>query len=234
MNYLCIDTSNGIAVGIASAEFGAVTTLAEEYSSDGRHHAEQLSPVIERLLAQAGISAPDAIVAGTGPAAFTGLRAGLVTARVLARAWEVPLYGLSSLEILALAAADRGAMEIVSVIDARRKEVYAQRLRPMGGDDVAPLDSPRVLAPAILAAELRREPAVIACANADLYADLLGGERFAVHPTADVMTRLALSKISRVEAGEEVDLGTEPQYMRRPDVHGELRSQPAAEGNPYQ
>ena len=37
------------------------------------------------------------------------------------------------------------------------------------------------------------------------------------------MAALAVSHRARSEAGEDIDLGTEPQYLRRPDIHGGAR-----------
>ncbi|MDP9801424.1 tRNA threonylcarbamoyladenosine biosynthesis protein TsaB [Arcanobacterium wilhelmae] len=230
MTTLTIDTSAGISIGVVGENF---EVLAARHETDSRHHAEHLTPMVAEVLKEAGISRPDLIVAGTGPAAFTGLRAGLMTARALGRGWGVPVEGVSSLEVLALAAADAGAQEVVSVIDARRKEVYALRARPMGADDVAVITEARVLKPAALAEELAKEPAVLAAPSEDLYPDELG-ERTVVHADPAVMVRLAASRKARVEAGEDLDLGTEPQYLRRPDVHGGAHAQPKAEGNPYQ
>ncbi|QOR47141.1 tRNA (adenosine(37)-N6)-threonylcarbamoyltransferase complex dimerization subunit type 1 TsaB [Trueperella pecoris] len=222
MDFLTIDSSTGIEVGVCRSELGHYRELAAASSASTREHAEQLTPLIRTVLDQADITRPDAIVVGTGPGAFTGLRAGLVTARTLARAWNVPLYGLSTLEILGLAAGDRGAQEVVAMIDARRKEVYAMRVRPMGADDVAVIVAADVMAPADLADQLRHEPAIIAAMSADLYPELDSvAERAIVMPTPVVMARLAESRRARAEAGEEIDLGTEPQYLRRPDIHGQ-------------
>lgn len=217
MHFLTIDSSTGIEVGVCRCELGEYRDIAVAASASTREHAEKLTPLIQGALSEAGIERPDAIVVGTGPGAFTGLRAGLVTARTLARAWDVPLYGVSTLEILGLAAADEGGQEIVPIIDARRKEVYAMRVRPMGGDDVAVIEAPEVLKPADLAEQLCREPAVLAAMSADLYPDL--GERLVVAPRPSVMGRIAQSRLGRIEAGEELCLDTEPLYLRRPDIH---------------
>lgn len=176
--------------------------------------------MVRDALAEAGVEAPDAVIVGTGPGAFTGLRAGLVTARVLARAWDVPLYGVSSLDVMALAAVDAGAEEIVAMIDARRKEAFVQRFRALGGDDVMARDAADIWKPADLAAACEDAPAVVAVSETDLYPEV-GAERCTVAFDPCVMVRLVQSRLARVDAGEDVDLGTEPQYLRRPDVHGE-------------
>jgi tRNA threonylcarbamoyladenosine biosynthesis protein TsaB len=73
------------------------------------------------LLSKAGIERDEleGIVVGTGPGSYTGLRMGLVTARTLAFALDVPVAGVSTLA--ALAAGSPGA---VPVVDARRGEVF--------------------------------------------------------------------------------------------------------------
>lgn len=232
--YLTIDTSAGIEIGVVSESAGVVKVLAFLASPDTRHHAENLTPMVKEALSAADISRADAIIAGRGPAAFTGLRAGLVTARTLAAVWGVPLYGLSSLEVLALAGADAGVNIAVPVIDACRKEVYALRARAMGPDDLEILSEAEVIAPALLAQKLDDAPAVIVKHSGDenLYPDL-GHEEQIVTVSPDVWVRLLLSRQSRCDAGEDLDLSTEPLYLRRPDVHAQAHAQPRAQGNPY-
>lgn len=70
MYILTIDTSDRSIVGVAREELGTITELAREVSTDSRHHAETLTPMVASVLAHAGIEKPDAIVAGTGPAAY--------------------------------------------------------------------------------------------------------------------------------------------------------------------
>ncbi len=233
MKFLTIDVSANVTVGVCEAADGKVKQLSVAQSADGRHHVEVLSPLVSKVLAEAQVKVPDAIVAGTGPAAFTGLRAGLVTARTLAAAWNIPLYGLSSPEILARAAADKGADVTVPIIDARRKEIYTLRARPLGADDVEVTEPVRVIAPGVLAAELKENDAVVAAQTQDLYADLFP-VRMIVSASPAVMTRLALSRLARIDAGERLSLDARAQYLRRPDVHGGGScAQAPAVGNPY-
>lgn len=77
--------------------------LARYESEDTRSHAEVMGPYAQAALQDAGVRGEDldAILTGTGPGPFTGLRAGIVTARALGFAWSVPVYGMMSLTALA-------------------------------------------------------------------------------------------------------------------------------------
>jgi tRNA threonylcarbamoyladenosine biosynthesis protein TsaB len=108
---------------------------AERVHVGGRVHAELLIPSVEEVCAVSGcsISDVDVIAVDLGPGLFTGLRVGVATAKALAQALSVGLLGVSSLDILAAAAIQRAverfradlADVVVSVVDARRGEVFA-------------------------------------------------------------------------------------------------------------
>ncbi len=222
MTIMTLDTSMRSIVGLVEER----RELAVEISPDSRHHAETLIPMIERVQAAAreGEPAlptrPELIVVGTGPAAFTGLRAGLMTARALGRGWEVPVVGVSSLEVLALGGsriAESGG-EVLAVIDARRKELFVLRARAMGTDDIEVLDGPTIMKPDELPALLDTRPALLLTPNPGLYPQLSEACEIACTPL--LMADLARSRVARYEAGEDVNLSTEPQYLRRPDIHG--------------
>ena len=125
--------------------------LAETTAIDARRHGELLAAAIEALLAGAGASRRDitAVASGTGPGPYTGLRAGLVTARVLGSALGVPVYGVCTLDVIAAdAAAAAGGREFLVATDARRREVYWARYDAAG----ARLAGPDVGRPADVAA----------------------------------------------------------------------------------
>lgn len=86
-NTLVIDTSYGSTVGIVGCE-----PIVE---TDSRTHVERLQANIARAVAEAGLAAGDIgrIIVGVGPAPFTGLRAGIVTAKALAYAVGATLVG---------------------------------------------------------------------------------------------------------------------------------------------
>ncbi len=80
--------------------------LAEAVTVDARRHGELLAPSIAKVIADAGAQPGDltAIVTGAGPGPYTGLRVGVVTARVFGRTLGLPVYGVCTLDVLARAA----------------------------------------------------------------------------------------------------------------------------------
>ena len=218
--YLTLDTSERSLLGVArETEGGEIQELARELSEDARHHVENLTPMVARVLEAAGVERPDVVVVGTGPASFTGLRSGLMTARALAWAWGVPIVGVSSLEVMALAACEAGAEEVVACIDARRKELFYLRARALGTEDVEVLEEACIISPSEVPERLAEHPAALAVQRDDLYPEYLANAQV-YHCEPATMARLARSHMRRAEAGEAVELGTEPQYLRRPDIHG--------------
>lgn len=141
---LGIDTSTDVRAGVARD--GAVA--ASDAVPDRRAHAEQLLPLVQRVLAAAGARPGDltGIAVGVGPGPFTGLRVGVAAALTLAEALGVGVRGVCSLDVVALdwaRRADAPSGEFAVVADARRREVYWARYAPEGRR----LDGPFVTAP---------------------------------------------------------------------------------------
>ena len=238
MRIVSIDSSLGTQVALIDAgpagSGAAPEVLVRLEQASARAHAESLGPMLARALGdpRAADRPLDAVVAATGPAPFTGLRAGLVAARALGRARAVPVHGVPSPDAVArlaldgLGAAGQGQGPVVLVAtDARRREVYAARYRARGADDVERLDPLSVLPPA-QARELGPFDLVAGSGRA-LHPDLVqatagapggGGaapaEAVLVSGDALAQVRIALARLAR---GEQ--LGTEPIYLRRADVH---------------
>jgi tRNA threonylcarbamoyl adenosine modification protein YeaZ len=87
-------------------------------------------------MADAGASRTDltAIAVGVGPGPYTGLRVGVVTAKVLGAVLGLPVHGVCSLDVIAAAAslATAPGREFLVATDARRKEVYWARYAATG------------------------------------------------------------------------------------------------------
>ena len=120
MKVLALDTATtDLVTGIVDTDTGE---SIDRVISGTRAHNEQLIPTIEELLAAASLTYADlsAIVVGTGPGPFTGLRVGMATASALGVALHLPVHGVCTLD--AIAHGRTG--EWLVAIDARRKEVY--------------------------------------------------------------------------------------------------------------
>lgn len=200
---LAVDTSTTVAVALArGAEVLAVATVADRMA-----HVEQLSPLVHRCLAEAGLAPRDLdlVVAGLGPGPFTGLRVGVVTAQVLASALDIGWRGVCSLDVVAAQfliaqpAPDQVPAEFVVASDARRREVYWACFDATG----ARLDGPRVGA----AGTVPRLPTV--GPGADLYPDALD---------AVPGPRSLDPAVLAVQGPTLPDAGQEPLYLRRPDA----------------
>ena len=86
------------------------------------------------ILEQAKLSSTDlgAIALTKGPGGFTGLRVGVVAARMLCYAWDLPVIVVSSLEVAADKLRRQRGLEtgsaIWAVTDAQRRQVFASKM----------------------------------------------------------------------------------------------------------
>jgi tRNA threonylcarbamoyl adenosine modification protein YeaZ len=194
---LALDTSTVVNVGLArGAQVLAAATVADQMA-----HVEQLMPLVSECVDTVGIRLADIdkLIVGLGPGPFTGLRVGVVTARVLGFALGVELRGICSLDVLAaqFVAASRG--EFLVATDARRREVYWARYSPDG----VRLERPRVSRPSDV------PPLPVIGPAADLYADQLHAV-----PGPRAMDPAVLATASATLP----DAGREPLYLRHPDA----------------
>ncbi|VTU39843.1 tRNA (adenosine(37)-N6)-threonylcarbamoyltransferase complex dimerization subunit type 1 TsaB [Variovorax sp. PBL-E5] len=114
--------------------------LLEHSGAGGPQSSTTLIPLIQRLLAEAGLRLADldAIVFGRGPGSFTGLRTACSVAQGLGFGAGVRLLPVDTLRAVAEEARHRfGDRRVVAVLDARMDQVYAARhdfdVAPPGG-----------------------------------------------------------------------------------------------------
>jgi tRNA threonylcarbamoyl adenosine modification protein YeaZ len=203
-----VDTSSpAVSAGVALGD----TVLAEVSVVDARRHGELLAPLIERVLAEVGLSPSDleAVAVGTGPGPFTGLRVGLATAQVLAASLGIPVLGVCSLDVLAAGARAAGHVGPFAVAsDARRREVYWAAYDAAGDRISGPrVDAPQTAADRIAALGIT----AVVGHGAALYPDALGPALEPAYPSAGLLAALVAS--GAVSGGEP-----RPLYLRRPDA----------------
>jgi tRNA threonylcarbamoyladenosine biosynthesis protein TsaB len=209
----------GVAIG------GHEGVLASFHCSRDRRHAETLAPAIAFLCEQARVELADigVVAVDVGPGLFTGLRVGLATAKSVAHALRVPMVGISSLDLAAFPARYSDRL-VVSMIDARRQEVfYATYRRVPGG--IQRVSDPRVDQPSDVIDELVAlgEECLLVGDGADRYADVFAGlpgvevgqEGFR-HPSAGSLVELAHARALREEFVTPAEI--EPLYLRAPDA----------------
>jgi len=192
--------------------------LAGQTTVSSRGHGELLAAMIGRVLEAGGAKRTDleAIAVGTGPGPYTGLRAGLVTARVLASALDVPAVGVCTLDVIARAAVPAAAgREFIVAADARRKELYWARYAPAGRRLGEPaVSSPAEVALAAAPSAASPAPWPVAGEGPALYPEL---GACAIPPCYPDAAQLAEIAAERLADGGPPEL-PEPLYLRRPDA----------------
>ena len=142
-----------IVVGIetstpqTSVAIGTETDIVAKASVAGRSRQEAVTPTLKQLLEWSDLELRQVggIAVGIGPGLFTGLRVGVQTAKTLAQVLHVPIVGVSSLDALAYAVRHT-QRRIVSVVDARRGEVFFATYRCVPGGVMRDLGTGRRLA----------------------------------------------------------------------------------------
>ncbi len=119
---LAFETS---AKAASVALFNGDTLLGESYQNTGLTHSQTLLTMAEDLLKNCGAGVNDlkGVAVAAGPGSFTGVRIGVAAAKGLAWGKELPCWGVSTLEAMALGF---GAQDgyVLATMDARRNQVY--------------------------------------------------------------------------------------------------------------
>lgn len=217
MKVLAFDTAMG-ALSAAIWSDGEIISARHEILSRG--HAEKLMPMIAEVCGDAALDVADCDRIGVtiGPGTFTGQRVGLAAARAMRLGTDLSIAGLTTLKALAAGVDDAEAGSvIVSLIDARRGEVYMQ-LFSAALDD---LSAPCVVTPVAAANHLQsvNGSLILVGTGAKLVSPILNENQTAfklssaaAQPDASHVARLAATV-------EEAELHIpSPLYLRAPDA----------------
>lgn len=121
MNILCFDTS--LDKTYIALNFEDKFLYREIKSDEKNYHSAYLLPEIKKMCTELNmkLQSLDVVVTNCGPGSFTGIRAGLSVAKVMALELNLPVVGLNSCEILKTAC---GVQDAVVLLDARRLMYY--------------------------------------------------------------------------------------------------------------
>jgi tRNA threonylcarbamoyladenosine biosynthesis protein TsaB len=219
---LGIDTATpqvGCAIG---GHEGVISSFS---SAKGKRHTETLVPAIDFICRQAHVELDEigAIAVDVGPGLFTGMRVGVATAKAMASALRVPMVGVSSLDLLAFPLR-WSHRRIVSVVDARRGEVFYASYRQVPGG-VQRLSDPQVGTPEQLCNEIQAtgEECLAVGDGARRYADELIdlikveiADAGLAYPSPTSLVQLAHARALREDFVKPWEL--QPVYLRKADA----------------
>lgn len=188
---LAIDTATS-RTSVAIIDQGAL--LWHGYRDGATSHGDAVPALVTQALKVQPIV--EQVVVGMGPGPFTGLRVGIAFARTFAKARNISVIGVCSLD--AIAALVREEDEFIIATDARRKEIYWAKYR----------DGKRIEGPSV---DL---PAVIAERNLPIFGE--GGVKYALAESDEIQFPDLLALVMNSE-NPLLHL-SEPMYLRRPDA----------------
>jgi tRNA threonylcarbamoyladenosine biosynthesis protein TsaB len=223
MRILGIDTTTRItSVGLVDDEH----VVAERSTHAASSHGETLAPLIDRLLADAGLRVADlqAVAVSIGPGSFTGLRVGLATAKGLAFGCELALVSVPTLDALARVADAEPGELVCPILDARKGEIYAALYAADATGNVTRLTDDLALRPAELVPRVRGRCRFLGDGT-DAYGEPLGQALGPValvlpfthyHPRGAVVAQLGRARLAT--AGADPAGALEPRYVRPPQI----------------
>ncbi|MCG7337180.1 tRNA (adenosine(37)-N6)-threonylcarbamoyltransferase complex dimerization subunit type 1 TsaB [Sporosarcina sp. ACRSM] len=215
MIWLGIDTAN-TPLSVAIVKDGQL--LAEENAAMAINHSLRAMPAIEELFNKVDMSPADvdAIAVSEGPGSYTGVRIGVTIAKTLAWTLQKPLYGLSSLQVLAGNAIYFNGL-ICPIMDARRGNVYSAAYRYQDGLLTAVIEEGHYALEELIRLLEQDEPILFIGKDTAIHEkQLVGqlGDRAVIAPLHLNLPR-ASSLIHLVQQKQESDIHTfVPEYRR--------------------
>ncbi|GGI05907.1 tRNA (adenosine(37)-N6)-threonylcarbamoyltransferase complex dimerization subunit type 1 TsaB [Egicoccus halophilus] len=221
MLVLGLETSTGRSSVALVGEDGLVASASLGVA---RRHGEFLAPAVRFCLDQAGVGVDrlTGVAVGLGPGLYTGLRVGIATAQAIAAARQLPVVGLSGLDVLGFQQR-HVRRPVFAVLDARRGELFWASYRAVPGG-VQRQDELRVGTAEQLAADIQAtgQECLVTGDGLTRAADELRRVGVEVDDTAEAspdaaaLAELALPRFAREETQRPGELL--PIYLRQVDA----------------
>ena len=215
---LAFETS---AKAASVALFDREKLLGESYQNTGLTHSQTLMLMAEDLMKNCGISVSSltGVAVAAGPGSFTGVRIGVSAAKGLSWGRDIPCWGVSSLESMALGLGVQDGY-ILPIMDARRAQVYTALFSVKNGVVTRVLEDQAIALPE-LKEKLPSDMPIflvgdgsILCYNTlkDTVEALVLPPEHRMHQRAAGVGLAAAAMIARGETGDAA--GLQPNYLR--------------------
>ena len=196
--------------------------LAESCQNSGLTHSQTLMVMAQDLLKVCGRTAADVthLAVAAGPGSFTGIRIGVAAAKGFGWGAELPVYGVSTLEAMALGLGAYSG-HICACMDARRSQVYNALFLAENGS-LTRVSEDRAISLAQLKEELQHidGPIFLVGDGAELTYKTLSAELPELilppeHRRHQRASGVALAAIEAMARGENADAASlQPNYLR--------------------
>lgn len=224
---LALETAGeSCSVALLDDSLPAGQQIRETFEVAPRKQTELALPMVEALLAEAGLSLRelDCIAFGHGPGAFTGVRVAAAVAQGLAFSAELPVVGVSTLAACAMSVPlPEASGQVIACFDARMGELYLGAYRINNGQLDTVLEDGLFKPEALPALEGQW----LIAGSGLVYQDALTAAYDAsacipdAHPHASAIAQLALSAFLRGEAVTAEQ--AQPVYLRDQVIQGAVR-----------
>lgn len=226
---LAIETATGCgSVSLSLSGEGDFHLLAECTSQPDMTHSRRLLGTVDWLMGSVGAKWDDldSVAVSTGPGSFTGLRIGMAAAKSIVMATNTRLVGIPTLDALSCCTGRKNC-QVCSLLDARKKQVYAGFYRTDHKGLPHRLSEPMVIDPHQLL-DMINEPIVFVGPGAKTYSHVFATCRQGeILPDYSVLPRamyVGLLGGLKIERGEFLDPVTaSPEYVRAPEAEENLK-----------
>ena len=197
---LAIDTSSSL-VSVALLMNKRHVRFREQEMERGQ--GEALIPMIQDLFASVPATIKDltGVAVAVGPGSFTGVRIGIATARAIAMALDIPVYGVTNFEAYSYSL----LKPVTVILDSKREDYFVQKFDANG----IALESPHIAT----LEQLKKALPFTAVGSAALQVSSEIGCKTLnkISPTAVSVGRIALTRLDH-------PMPASPLYLREADV----------------